>query len=334
MILAYILIAILVLNNIKIYGVNRYNLEPLIIDNGNSIKGLAALIIVLHHISQRMTEPGILKLFLFIGYLAVSLFFFCSGYGLMRSLELKNNYLDGFIKNRLPRIIIPFIISNIIFLLIYILVGVKISFFNIISYVIGIKLIDDFKWYIQVIIIFYSIFYVCFKYLSKKKAIITVFLFTIIYSLICFSIGKGIWWYNSSYCFVIGIILGGFDDRIFKVIKSKYILSTIVIAIIFTVTFGVGIIKENIIVNILSSILFVLMCVCVLMKVKLQNRYLRFLGSISFEIYLVHGIIVKELQYTINNKYIYLIICVTISIFMAYIFSLINRNILRIIYKK
>lgn len=55
-----------------------------------SLRGLAILIVVIHHLGQRLDSALPLTLYLmnfFIGYLAVGLFFFLSGYGNMLSIS-------------------------------------------------------------------------------------------------------------------------------------------------------------------------------------------------------------------------------------------------------
>ena len=47
-------------------------------------RGFFALLVILHHMAQRVTEAGLLHMYIDIGYLAVAGFFFYSGYGLMK----------------------------------------------------------------------------------------------------------------------------------------------------------------------------------------------------------------------------------------------------------
>ena len=53
-------------------------------DNCNSFRGLFALIIIIHHIAKSVSSGIILKPFTQVGYLIVAVFFFYSGYGLMK----------------------------------------------------------------------------------------------------------------------------------------------------------------------------------------------------------------------------------------------------------
>ena len=77
-------------------------------ENGLYLRGLAIIFIVLHHIYLCIGNSGPLA---HIGHLSVSVFFFLSGYGL-----LKKTNLDGFWKKRLVQVYFPFVLSNVIFI--------------------------------------------------------------------------------------------------------------------------------------------------------------------------------------------------------------------------
>lgn len=72
------------LYNIKIQRSNEYA-NTLSIENTNDMKGLTALIVVAHHCARRISNLEILMLFKSMGNSAVSLFFFYSGFGLIKS---------------------------------------------------------------------------------------------------------------------------------------------------------------------------------------------------------------------------------------------------------
>ena len=59
-------------------------------------------------------------------------------------------------------------------------------------------------------------------------------------------------------------------------------------------------------------------------KIRLGNKITTFLGSISYEIYLVHRLVLDILGYRIENKYIFIIV-------LAYLFSTISKKIMETI---
>ena len=68
-------------------------------------------------------------------------------------------------------------------------------------------------------------------------------------------------------------------------------------------------------------------------KIRLGNKITTFLGSISYEIYLVHRLVLDILGYRIENKYIFIIVSVIGSIILAYLFSTISKIMETITYK-
>ncbi len=76
-----------------------------------SLRGFAALGVILHHISQEQIfqEKHVLSPFVNAGAYFVAIFFFCSGFGLIKSFDTKKDYLKGFISNRIVKtIVLPF----------------------------------------------------------------------------------------------------------------------------------------------------------------------------------------------------------------------------------
>lgn len=85
------------------------------------LRGVLALGITFHHISQRIDWfvpdcPWWISQFSFVGAPIVAVFFFLSGYGLMVSLKRKGKmYLEGFIKKKIFKIALPLILCSLVF---------------------------------------------------------------------------------------------------------------------------------------------------------------------------------------------------------------------------
>lgn len=78
------------------------------LDAMKSLRGFAAIGVLLHHISQEelFQNMKVLSPFVNAGAYFVAIFFFCSGYGLIKSLDTKKDYLKGFIRNRIVKAIV------------------------------------------------------------------------------------------------------------------------------------------------------------------------------------------------------------------------------------
>ena len=106
------------------------NKNYLSIDTCNSLRGLFALTVVFHHLSQIIQGGYLFSKFSQIGYLAVSMFFFLSGCGLQKSFINKENYLEKYLANRLPKIIIPYVVANLVYICFYNIFGIHMSLRN------------------------------------------------------------------------------------------------------------------------------------------------------------------------------------------------------------
>ena len=60
----------------------------------------------------------------------------------MSSYINNKDYINGFLKKRIVTIYIPFIVSNIIFIMIYIIKGRTFNWLETIEYILGIRIID------------------------------------------------------------------------------------------------------------------------------------------------------------------------------------------------
>ena len=79
-------------------------------EQGYIIRAICCIIVVLVHIPQQHSNiiQDVIGSF---GYIAVTLFFMLSAYGLKYSIENKKDYLKFFWKNRILVLLIPFWIS-------------------------------------------------------------------------------------------------------------------------------------------------------------------------------------------------------------------------------
>ena len=97
-------------------------------ENGNSLKGIFAVVILLHHISQFNYVKMPYYVFLLIqsaGYLAVGIFFALSGYGLSVQVQTKKDYLKTFWMHRILPLYLHYVFFMLLYLLFFIGIGRK-----------------------------------------------------------------------------------------------------------------------------------------------------------------------------------------------------------------
>lgn len=333
-ILAYIILPFMLFYKSSIYGFGSYNTEFLSKKTTDCIKGLSILVVILHHISLRMQHPGSMLIYTKFGYLAVSMFLFFSGYGLMISKLKKQNYFKGFFSKRLSKVYIPFIIINMITLIA--LVAIYNANFNIkqiIFNILGLSLIDSTQWFVITIMVFYVFFYLSFRFLSLKVAPHVLLALTGIYffSLLLFAF-RFQWIYNTAFCFPIGVYTALHYDSFMNFIKKHYIFCLIPSLVLFLIFFSLGNLIPSIFMslcNTISSVLFVFVILLFLFKVKLNSKPLLFISTIAYELYIIHMKIMVPYFNFVHLKgsytvYIYLIITILVSFMFSKFFKLIR----------
>ena len=162
------------------------------------IKMISALIVVAHHCA--FYYKGSLATFLsYIGYLPVSIFLFISGYGLMYSLQTRENYMKGFLRKHLRRLFFPAGLSLLPYLIYDHVTDKEISissFFN------GNCSIGHF-WYVLVAALFYIIFFViCSITNSTRKIAVGILISTLLWIGLGYKGGLGSYWYYTSLAFL------------------------------------------------------------------------------------------------------------------------------------
>ena len=158
--LLFVVLLFVALFKIKlIMPLKNFNDEFMSVKNCNSYKGFFALIVIMHHISQRISNGFLPPDFTRVGYLAVAVFLFLSGYGLQKQNISKPGYSNGFLLKRIPSILIPYIIMTVIYWLIYALLGDVRSLGTIWhNFIANGDPIVWFSWYVVCILYFYIAF--------------------------------------------------------------------------------------------------------------------------------------------------------------------------------
>ena len=295
------------------------------------IQALACIGVVLHHVTQVVTGYGVMDkgpitLFNSIGILFTSLFFFFSGYGLIISVRTKEAYLKTFLGKRLPTILVPFWVANIIAVLVRIFyMQIPMDTKDIIQYVLGLVLINGNGWYIIEIFFLYLAFYLIFKVCKNQKiALVLLSIASLIPIVIGIRSGhdtstmgnhwfKGEWWYNSTIVFVMGLWVAYFKNQVLTFAKKYYRALLITSAVLLVATYVIeeyvrmvfGYYSVTPIGQIISNeaiTLYAQMALCLVftwvvlllgMKMSLGNPLLKGISVISMEIFLLHGIFLQ-----------------------------------------
>lgn len=337
------------------------------------LQALACIGVVLHHVTQEITGFGVINkgpitIFNSIGILFTSLFFFFSGYGLIISVRTKEAYLKTFLWKRLPTILVPFWIANIIAVLVRIFyMQLPMDTKDIIQYVLGLVLINGNGWYIVEIFFLYLAFYLIFKVCKNQKiALVLLSIASLIPIVIGLHSGhdtstmgnhwfKGEWWYNSTIVFVMGIWVAHFKDRILTFAKKHYrgllITSSVLLVVAYLIeeyvrmVFGyysvtpIGQIISNEAITLCAQMALCLMFTWVVlllgMKMSLGNPMLKGISVISMEIFLLHGIFLQCIfdASQMNENFLYMAV-LACGIAAASLVHLLDKAILTRIHRR
>ena len=362
----YVAFFALIIVGMKIFGKGKWNEDVMSFDQTKAYLGFCAVAIVLHHCSHRtcaswvpvfLQRPG-LGMFVNVGYLCVAAFFFCSGYGLYKSARSKPTFMNRFPVRFIP-ILLPYVITLGGFLALRKSRNIPIQVRN------PIKMPDaeplhPYSWYIFALLIIYLAFYLGFRFVKKDWfGILIVTIATVGYFAFCIKYQYGSWWYNSVHLFLVGVLVAKFEKGFFERLKKLYFLKLLLFLAITVVTFAIGNyawdlmpkfniqmtpkLGENImtiitVAQIISALTFCMFTVMLGMKIKVGNPVLKFLGKMTLELYLVHGLFVHIFSYAVINDYgksvcyiknvpLYVLIVFVSSIPVAFLVHLLDSKI-------
>ena len=329
----YFILPIILLWRAKFVGVKKFNDGFLSLEQSKNIQGFLAVCIMLHHIAQKTAASWIqpktrivhgLDFFVSIGYIMVGLFLFFNGYGVYKSYHTKENYLNGFIRRRILPVVLALYSTTFIFFIARLLVGEKMDAKQVALYLTSIDLCNPNTWYVIVLPFFYLAFYLSFKYIKNDLvATLSTTIFVVLYMLLGTRINhndywiRGEWWYNCVHLFPIGILFAKFEDKIVPHLK-KFYWAYLVVALCALYPLyiyqsfmgakygyygdnpGIWAVPELVFRRRMSllgqsfvTVDFVLCVILLSMKLKIGNKFLKFMGTITLEFYLIHGLFVE-----------------------------------------
>lgn len=317
--------------------------------NTNCLKGILSICILIHHLYQRsnwLHDIWLGAVFQYMGYLAVSLFFFISGYGLMYSYQTKKaEYIKNFPKNRLLTFYCVCILSVVIYTLFDWICGKNFKVTDILqSLTFGNTLVKS-GWYLQTIFIFYILFYFSAKYCRTNTALISMICCgTFLYIGLCLCLKLMPTWYDSIWCFAFGILWCACKKNIdYFVCRKEKNLIILGIALSFCISFilgtqeFIGLIYIRLAFKMLSAVFFSALSILLLMRLPIQNILTRNLGKISLEIYVIHGLVLElfrgkfifindDLFYAVMVIAVVLCLAVMLHFIVGYIYKMIKNT--------
>jgi len=368
MLAIYLVVLVLVLIlGCKIAGKGTFHEDFLSYPIVKGLQGFAALAVILHHVTQEVTQygrydKGIINVFVDAGVLFTGLFFFFSGYGLIVSLKQKENYLNGFLKKRLPAVIVPFYVCNLLFILVNLVMGRQVKLLELVAYISGIVMWNDQMWFIVELAVLYVAFYFIFrKRKSDASALRKMALFMLGMNVISLLLGhdglpetKGLWffgewWYNTTWLFFIGMAIAMYYEKVVSFAKRHY-KWLLPVGIVLFITLHIattwmlshvgywleypghrGYLEKlaTFLIQCPMVIVFDLTFVLLSMKIQFNNKVLSFLGVIALEMYLLQNIFITKLTHVIDNDIFFYAAVYAGTIVLAYVVHKLNHYLIK-----
>ena len=255
------------------------------------VKALMALLIVADHLNFFLDLPW-LKPARELGAPIVSVFFFISGFGLVRSYQSKGAaYLKSFPVRKFLRIVLPAVLALLCY---YVLLrdpgrDYLGDWKNLVLY--GTPILP-FSWFAEAIVFFYIIYYCSFRFLKGKWRAAGLLAGTLAWMAITILAGYDWCWWICSLAFPTGAFFAYREKEIYAFCQARpyrYYALLGVLSILFLALY----LPRNPYVWTLCYILIPTIVALVVARLpigRLHGPVITFIAGISYEIYLCHGI--------------------------------------------
>ena len=246
-----------------------------------------------------------------------------------------------FPKNRILKTLLHFDIAVLLFLILKLILNQKISLKNTLLSFIGWESLGNSNWYIFVILALYLLTYLSFSIIKNNTLKATFSVTVLSVALIVFLyFTKSSYWYDTLLCYVLGMWISLFKDKILKLVTKNNIvwfLSAgtlfILFAVLYLIPYNSGLFFFN---TFLLAPVFCLLITIILIKLRISNKPLALSGQYLFEIYILQRIpmiVFKNLGLADFNLYLYFISCLAVTILLAITFRFLLNKLENIIFK-
>ena len=255
----------------------------------------------------------------FLGYFAVSCFFFISGYGLSAKFQAEHRISFNYKLNKVVQLIVPLLTSSLLYLVIY--VGVCDNSYDPREFLYGLRygyFIFPISWFVLKIIVLYMVFWLCSK--SKYSYILTC-----LGVILIIGGGKILHWDSAYYVSDIGFIAGLLFCRNNDFVALNKYLSCIA----FVIAVVLFLFNPPHVMYMLMFLIPLLTCKMLSYMPTIDGKLLNFLQGISYETYLCQAAIGYLVQTYIDNPIVSFPIIVISTYLIAYVVRQLNLQIVK-----
>lgn len=285
------------------YCKDGFHGDYLSIKSTQAVRGVMAMLVLFYHLCQKLQGVKVLFFIDNFGIMCVATFFFLSGYGLQKNYMEKPNYRQRILAKRIPAVLVPFLILNLLYWGYYYLTGDPMTLADIMAnQAKGVPLVD-YSWYMFVILLIYCNYYLS-SFLFKPGSwgmVLYHVLSVAAWMLLCEAMGYPFHWYHTVMAFVVGPVWAMAGEKIKERMQQHYWRS-LGIALVVFLGFYAAALKTAGLSEVITPLFWASCCafipllLLVLMKFSIGNPILDFWGKISFELYGLQGLFIRLLR--------------------------------------
>lgn len=289
----------------------------------NAVNGVFVMLVFLRHFKEYIMCGFYDRIFWQIDglmeQLIVTTFLFYSGYGIWVSLKTKKDYLQKFPK-RIFKVWFQFVIAVCLFLFLNLFKGKVYSIPTILLSFMAWQSVGNSNWYILAILVLYTLSYIGGR-MTRKDSLTTIIFVTTgccVYVIMLILCGKGNWYYNTIFCYPLGMLFGKYEHKIRTLLEKAdtYLMIVVSCVAAFIVSYLYTLRCHGVIWLMmveLRGIFFVLLAILATSRIKIGNPVLNWLGKHTFEIYILQRLPMIALSGIGMNQYVYFLICAVVT---------------------
>lgn len=318
-------------------------------DTTATINGLFLLLVMFSHFATYLPASHLTPLTsLWMstkGELIVTTFLFFSGFGIMEQLQKRGSaYIDTFPVKRILFVWLKFFFAVTLFIILAVILHTSYSGKRILLAYFGLTTIGNSGWYIFAILLLYCLTYLAFKWSpnSHRRALTYLFIGLIIYIIIA-NLTLPSWYHET--------ILSYFAGAVFSLNQTKwlpritknwgsYFITGLTTLIVFCGSYLLCAFTQGLLHYFfyqVAAISFPFLFVLLAMKVRLKNRFLRYVGgSAMFSLYILQRIpmILIQNNAIMKTPWLAFLLVLLATLALGWVFDhLIDRLLRRLTHK-
>ena len=310
------------------------------------VNGVFTVLVLMHHVITSGAYNGgglldeIFSRYIHLSQLIVVPFLFFSGYGIAESIKNKPGYLKKMPKNRLLTTWLHLVLALVPYFMMNLCFGEEMTVWQVLLSTIGWDSLGNSNWFMFVIFALYMLVMLGYA-VCREKPVPSTILTTVLtcgLTVALIAAGKESHWWNTAIFFPLGIWFSLLRPAIEKIIQKNNIVYWVCFALSAVLFAGTHFLfcKTNKVIVFMADGAFMMAFILIgLMKFKIENAVLFWLGKNLFGIYILQRLPMRFIEHFgwQINPYIYTLLIFAIALLLAFVFGkltgIIDRKLLK-----